>query len=526
MRGDYLKEKIEILIEKLNIGLIEREEQIKIALLAVLTGENLLLIGPPGTGKSQLTRRISNAFNDSSYFEYLLTKFTTPEELFGPISIKELENDRFHRNTESYLTDSHIVFLDEVFKSNSAILNSLLTIMNERLYHNGYKREKIKTISILAASNELPDTESELDALYDRFLFRDRIDYVKDVNALVHLASEEPIINENEKIDFNDMTKFYSTLKNIELSPDISDKIINIKNKINIELNESISDRRLVKVIKVLKMAALLSGRNSVNDFDLLLLNYLFWTHEKSMDKIKLLINTEILNIESIDTGEMQYLFEKWNTHFNKFFSEQKKDNEGNLLFYDINKEITASSRGLIHVKDSTGYFIFYKGYRDYVKISNELGKFDHGYVDSGLRTMDKKKVWTYEFSAIEVISDFNEDVESFEKLTIEGNLEPVMITTFSEYYSFYQKSKEEFIKVFEEILKNIEYEYLKLVEVYDNLIKQRDYLEVQKSNVLWIPNSLIFNIIDTISSRVIECEKLKNSYNELIKDLRVAING
>jgi len=101
-----------------------------------------------------------------------------------------------------------------------------------------------------------------------------------------------------------------------------------------------------------------------------------------------------------------------------------------------------------------------------------------------------------------------------------------VMITTFSEYYSFYKKSKEEFEKVFEEILKNIEYEYLKLEEVYINLIKQRDYLEIQKSNVLWIPNSLIFNITDTINSRVIECEKLKNSYNELIKDLRVAING
>ena len=129
-----MKEKIENLINKLNIGLIERDEQIKIALLALLSGENLILIGPPGTGKSQMTRRLANVIKESSYFEYLMTKFTTPEELFGPISIKELEQDRFHRNTESYLTDSHVVFLDEIFKSNSAILNSLLTIMNEKLY--------------------------------------------------------------------------------------------------------------------------------------------------------------------------------------------------------------------------------------------------------------------------------------------------------------------------------------------------------------------------------------------------------
>ena len=144
-RGDNLKNKIEILIKKLNVGLIEREEQIKMALLAAISGENILFIGPPGTGKSVLSRRITNVFSNVDYFEYLLTKFTTPEELFGPISIKELENDKFHRNIEGYLTDSEIVFLDEVFKANSAILNSLLTIMNERIYHNGYQKENIRT---------------------------------------------------------------------------------------------------------------------------------------------------------------------------------------------------------------------------------------------------------------------------------------------------------------------------------------------------------------------------------------------
>ena len=92
-RGDNLKNKIEILIKKLNVGLIEREEQIKMALLAAISGENILFIGPPGTGKSVLSRRITNVFSNVDYFEYLLTKFTTPEELFGPISIKELENE-------------------------------------------------------------------------------------------------------------------------------------------------------------------------------------------------------------------------------------------------------------------------------------------------------------------------------------------------------------------------------------------------------------------------------------------------
>ena len=150
------------------------------ALLAAISGENILFIGPPGTGKSVLSRRITNVFSNVDYFEYLLTKFTTPEELFGPISIKELENDKFHRNIEGYLTDSEIVFLDEVFKANSAILNSLLTIMNERIYHNGYQKENIRTKIVIGASNELPREEYELDALYDRFLFREKINYIEN----------------------------------------------------------------------------------------------------------------------------------------------------------------------------------------------------------------------------------------------------------------------------------------------------------------------------------------------------------
>ena len=526
MRGDLLKEKIEVLIKKLNIGLIEREEQIKIALLAVLSGENILFVGPPGTGKSQLTRRISNVFLDGSYFEYLLTKFTTPEELFGPISIKELENDRFHRNTEGYVPDSHIVFLDEVFKANSAILNSLLTIMNERLYHNGYKRETIKTISVLAASNELPDTESELEALYDRFLFRERIGYVKDIDSLINLDSTEPIIFDNEKITFVELEDIEKNLKQIELSQTISLKLINIKNKISIDLGETVSDRRVVKSVKVLKIAAQLSERKSVNDFDLLLLNYLFWTNSNNIDNIKSIIKTEILDIEALDTGEMKYLFEKWNSHFNKFFEEQKKDDKGQQLYYDLYRNFTIQNRGSIHVKDSSGHFIFYKGYRDYVKISNELGKFDHGYIDSGIKTLDKKTVWTYEFSPIEVISDFNEEVESFEKLTVEGNLEPVMIRTFDEYYDYYKKSKDEHKKVFEEILKNIEFEYKKLEKIYKNLLHKQEYLESQKKNILWIPLSDIADITDTINSKVFESKKMSEDYKKLIINLKEAING
>lgn len=527
-RGDNLKNKIEILIKKLNVGLIEREEQIKMALLAAISGENILFIGPPGTGKSVLSRRITNVFSNVDYFEYLLTKFTTPEELFGPISIKELENDKFHRNIEGYLTDSEIVFLDEVFKANSAILNSLLTIMNERIYHNGYQKENIRTKIVIGASNELPREEYELDALYDRFLFREKINYIENTKLLFNTVEEIPIILENEKIEKQELESLNNLVNTIVISDSIIEKIIKIKEKIQERFGnfELISDRRIVKVIKVLKIAALSSGRNKLVVFDLLLLNYLFWKNEENIQEIREIIKDEILDIGFLNIEKLNSLYEKWNTHFNSFFKEQKKDDEGNLCYFDINKNITLDKKGSIHIKDSMGHYIFYKGFREHVKISLELGKFDHGYIDSGIRTLDKKIVWKYEFSPIEVVSNFNNILEGYEKLTIEGIHEPIMIDSFEEYFKYYKKNKVEYISLFKEILKNITFEMEKVKSIYNDLILKREYLVSEENNILWIPRKDLIDIKNSINIKISEVEKLNLSYSTLVFDLEKAING
>lgn len=127
-----MKKKILKLLEILNEGLVDKESTMKIGLLALLAGENIVLLGPPGTAKSEVARRLSQVVDSGNYFEYLLTKFTTPEELFGPLSIKELKNDTFSRKVDGYLPKVEVAFLDEVFKANSSILNSLLTIINEK----------------------------------------------------------------------------------------------------------------------------------------------------------------------------------------------------------------------------------------------------------------------------------------------------------------------------------------------------------------------------------------------------------
>lgn len=172
-----LAAKIRSATSALESGLVERETEVRLLLLAAFCGEHLLLLGPPGTAKSELGRRLSAVCGGASFFERLLTRFSVPEELFGPLSMRGLENDQYVRQTEGYLPTATVAFIDEVFKANSAILNSLLTILNERLFDNGNQRTKVPLLCLVGASNELPESE-ELDALYDRFLLRSSVEQV------------------------------------------------------------------------------------------------------------------------------------------------------------------------------------------------------------------------------------------------------------------------------------------------------------------------------------------------------------
>ena len=170
-RSSHVAERWRTLIDHLGHGLLERDEAVRLSLLAALAGEHVLLIGPPGTAKSALARRLHGAFADAPYFERLLTRFSTPEELFGPLSLKALEEDRYERLTAGFLPSAGIAFLDEVFKANSAILNALLTLLNEREFDNGTQRLRTPLVAVVAASNEVPQDEGLL-AFHDRFLVR------------------------------------------------------------------------------------------------------------------------------------------------------------------------------------------------------------------------------------------------------------------------------------------------------------------------------------------------------------------
>lgn len=294
-----MKKKIENLIDRLNHGLVERKAAIKLMLLTVLAGENIVLIGPPGTGKSLIARRMTHALGvkqSGDYFEYLLTKFSTPDEIFGPLSIKELKADRFRRNTAGYLPSVELAFLDEVFKASSSILNALLTILNERIYHNGAEAQHVSLRALIAASNELPTVQEELAALYDRFLLRCFVDYV-GVDGLSALMSAK-ITDFPQSLPMaimpDDMQHIEQAAHSVTLPPIVQQALKQIwqahREAFKEDRREQLSDRRLMKCLHLLRISAVTNERSEVDLSDVLVLKDCLWNHPDNLSKVRDLI--------------------------------------------------------------------------------------------------------------------------------------------------------------------------------------------------------------------------------------------
>lgn len=292
-----ISNKIQSLLQSLNQGLVDRENTLKLALLTALAGENIVLVGPPGTGKSLVARRIARSLSDESvdYFEYLLTKFSTPEELFGPLSIAALKADRFQRNTEGYLPTVRVAFLDEIFKASSSILNALLTILNERVYHNGPQVQNVPLQALIAASNELPTDQEELGALYDRFLVRVFVDYV-GAHSLSKLfaPTTEPELHPADRITPAELEQIRRTAPEVAFPPELIQAVQDIwaahREAFKEDRRESLSDRRLKKVIHLLRVSAATNGRQAVDLSDLMLLKDCLWNHADNAVKVRELV--------------------------------------------------------------------------------------------------------------------------------------------------------------------------------------------------------------------------------------------
>jgi MoxR-like ATPase len=264
----------------------ERREVIDGALCAVLAGEHVLLLGPPGTAKSAFVRAIATAFG-GTYFERLLTKFSTPEELFGPISLAALEQDRYARVISGKLPEAHFAFADEVFKANSAILNSLLTLVNERVFHNDGAPVSCPLISLFGASNELPEGK-ELEALFDRFLLRYEVRYLmRPASFRSILLAPEPTASVSLSLEL--LNAAQAATRAIAVSDPTIDALMAIRDACNAEGIE-VSDRRWKKSVKAVQANAFLAGESGTTPEDLLILNDSLWREPKERAKVARLV--------------------------------------------------------------------------------------------------------------------------------------------------------------------------------------------------------------------------------------------
>jgi len=284
-------EKLTEIRNELKASYLERDEVIDGTLIALLTGNHMLLIGPPGTAKSQLVSEVCNKIKGAQYFQWLLTKFTAPEELFGAVSLKGLENDEYRRVTNGKLPEAHIIFLDEVFKASSSILNTLLTVMNERIYYNGTEISEIPLISMFGASNELPAEEDELEALYDRFLLRYVVDYIKEDFRFLKLLQGE---SSEEKADAIITQEELDDCKSQAADTAVPSNILKLIGRIRTELKKKgiiPSDRRYKQSISILKAKAYLNGRSEVSEEDLRFLENVFWRDPGEKTEIQSVIH-------------------------------------------------------------------------------------------------------------------------------------------------------------------------------------------------------------------------------------------
>jgi MoxR-like ATPase len=268
-----VKNVIQELRKALNAAFKERSDVVDGMLVALLSRQMMFLLGPAGTAKSALTDALCRAIS-GNHFQYLMSKFTTPEELYGPYSLKALEQDRYERVTTRRLPWADIAFLDEIFKGSSASLNTLLPIINERLFFNGDQDPKIPLQVLFGASNEIPTAE-ELVALYDRFVLRYCVDRMQQDSSMKDLMMKGLEMN-LPTLSITQLADEQKKAQALEIPEEVVEKLLVIRREVQ-EQGFYVSDRKWLQIVKVVKAMAHLEGHTKVEISDLEILENILW---------------------------------------------------------------------------------------------------------------------------------------------------------------------------------------------------------------------------------------------------------
>ena len=259
-----LKPRIASLLQQLNERVFEKEHIVALALLSAVAGESIFLLGPPGVAKSMVGRRLKLAFRNASAFEYLMSRFSTPDEIFGPVSISKLKDeDTYERIVDGYLPSATIAFLDEIWKAGPAIQNALLTIINEKIYRNGQFSIRVPLKGLIAASNELPAQGQGLEALWEKEMAAIKIHY--SIFEVIHALKDR-----------------------------IEQYNLQIQNEGGVSSPLYVSDRRWKKMVKLLKASAFLNGSDTIRLSDCTLLSYCLWSEMDQMEAAEEMVNAAI----------------------------------------------------------------------------------------------------------------------------------------------------------------------------------------------------------------------------------------
>ena len=389
-------ERFKLLLQEMNRGIYEKNTEISLSLLAALAGESVILLGPPGVAKSMVARQLKTAFRDARSFEYLMSRFSTPDEIFGPVSIQKLKtSDTYERAVEGYLPTADVVFLDEIWKAGPAIQNTLLTVINEKIFRNGNCEMHLPLKLLVAASNELPAKGEGLEALWDRFVIRiesrpikleknframlleSHADFSGSTGVLGHAdfadnADSSGSMGKSGSTDFSDSADF-SDLKitaeeyaewaekicKIGVKEEVLDAISAIRKSLRaVNVDEAaerrniyVSDRRWKNIVRLLRTSAFMQDREEVDICDLLPIYHCLWQEPEERDAIRCIVIRALFSPFAEKLVEMKNaLAEDIKYHRVRRNPEDGRDYEG---------EIETLSDGLTSLERQLGENLF-----------------------------------------------------------------------------------------------------------------------------------------------------------------------